>query len=434
MFNHRAAEGLGDFLPSGSIYTEIPVYSSDREGFHVSPDRHRTPAGASAPAAYPQSGAGHQRQSGSATSHLLSMNSSYFSISTRSARIMRMSCGLKRSAHSGQLMLMRDSEISMRRYWRRQSLQERWWHVMMSGKLSLESRRRHSGHSSSSTPAAPPALAEELAEDNEAAAAKAPPVPTAEKKAEFLSLHISEWMLSMLAMPSTPAMPPDPGCWGSLDRWRPDLVSRPRLRKREARESRLFFGAFFTDGRETEEVADCRSRSESMTPTFPAPSCCCCCCFCVLISPGGGERCAGGEPALGSLSRTWPDFGEGAGFTREKKMQQDLRTEGRTGYHSNIQCRHGLKSCSAQASPYPSLRFANDYLDDPGEAWGKVRRSEGAENRTFWLKLQSSCLEEEEHTIPTHGGEIIILWECLSHKGTGRLNRIEKWMDENMHP
>lgn len=75
---------------------------------------------------YPQSGAGHQRQSGSATSHLLSMNSSYLSMSARSPRIMRMSCGLKRSEHSGQLMLTRDSEISMRRYWRRQSMQERW--------------------------------------------------------------------------------------------------------------------------------------------------------------------------------------------------------------------------------------------------------------------------------------------------------------------
>ena len=29
-------------------------------------------------------------------------------------------------------------------------------------------------------------------------------------KAELLSLHISEWMLSMLAMPSTPLSPPWP--------------------------------------------------------------------------------------------------------------------------------------------------------------------------------------------------------------------------------
>lgn len=75
---------------------------------------------------YPQSGAGHHLQSGSATSHLLNMNSSYLSMSARSPRMIQMSCGLKRSEHSGQLMLTRDSEISMRRYWRRQSIQERW--------------------------------------------------------------------------------------------------------------------------------------------------------------------------------------------------------------------------------------------------------------------------------------------------------------------
>lgn len=75
---------------------------------------------------YPQSGAGHHLQSGSATSHLLNMNSSYLSMSARSPRMMQMSCGLNRSEHSGQLMLTRDSEISMRRYWRRQSMQERW--------------------------------------------------------------------------------------------------------------------------------------------------------------------------------------------------------------------------------------------------------------------------------------------------------------------
>lgn len=89
---------------------------------------------------------------------------------------------------------------------------------MMSGKLSLEWCRRHSGHSSRSGPAPLPALEEEMEEDGpeaaeqEAAAAvsgDAATPPAAEKKAEFLSLHISEWMLSMLAMPSTP---PSPGC------------------------------------------------------------------------------------------------------------------------------------------------------------------------------------------------------------------------------
>lgn len=239
---------------------------------------------------YPQSGAGHQRQSGSATSHLLNMNSSYLSMSARSPRIMRMSCGLKRSQHSGQLMLTRDSEISIRRYWRRQSMQERWWQVIMSGKLSLEWCRRHSGHSSNSAPAPPPTFVEDELEEEgpeadevEAAAEKAAPVPATEKTAEFLSLHISEWMLSTLAMPSTP---PSPGCWSSLDlRW-PDLGSRLRRLKREARERRLFLGAFFTEGREMEEAVDWRSRSEPITPLFPLPNCWC---FCGFISLEGGE-------------------------------------------------------------------------------------------------------------------------------------------------
>lgn len=152
---------------------------------------------------------------------------------------------------------------------------------MMSGKLSLEWRRRHSGHSSSSDPTTPPTLEEEVEEEGPeadeveaagAAAAEAAPVPATEKKAEFLSLHISEWILSILAMPSIPPSPPGPGCWSSRDLWRPDLDSRPRRLKREARERRLFLGAFFTEGREMEEAVDCRSRSEPMIPPLPGPN------------------------------------------------------------------------------------------------------------------------------------------------------------------
>lgn len=176
---------------------------------------------------------------------------------------------------------------------------------MMSGKLSLEWRRRHSGHSSSSASVPPPPLVEEIvdegpgADEVEAAAAEATPVPVTEKKAEVLSLHISEWMLSMLAMPSTPPSPPCPGCWSSRDLWRPDLGSRPRLLKREAKEKRLFFGAFFTEGREMEEAVDCRSRSEPIISELPPPSCWC---FCRLSCPDGGDGCASGEPGLGSRS------------------------------------------------------------------------------------------------------------------------------------
>lgn len=135
----------------------------------------------------------------------------------------------------------------------------------MSGKFSLEWCRRHSGHSSNSAPAPPPALEEEEMEEEgpeavelEAAAAsdEAAPLPATVKKAEFLSLHISEWMLSMLAIPSTPPSPPGPECCSSLDLWRPDLGSRPLRLKREAMERRLFFGGFFRDGKEMEEAVD----------------------------------------------------------------------------------------------------------------------------------------------------------------------------------
>lgn len=136
----------------------------------------------------------------------------------------------------------------------------------MSGKLSLEWCRRHRGHSRSSGPTPAPTLVEDevdeeapAADEVEAAAAvaaEATPVPAAETKAEFLSLHISEWMLSMLAMPSTPPSPPGPGCWSSRDLCRPDLCSRLRRLKREARERRLFLGAFLTEGREMEEAVD----------------------------------------------------------------------------------------------------------------------------------------------------------------------------------
>lgn len=187
---------------------------------------------------YPQSGAGHHLQSGSATSQRLSINSSYFSIKMSSFSIKRISWGLNRSEHSGQLMLTLLSEISIRRYWRKQSTQDLWWHVIISGNLSLECRKRHKGHSMKS----PLGLLLEV-------------VPLSEEvhveKIEFLSVHISEWMLSILAIPSTPP-------FRSLDLRFVSFF----LRKREPKEILLFFGAFLTEGKLTEEAEDCRSRSE----------------------------------------------------------------------------------------------------------------------------------------------------------------------------
>lgn len=144
-----------------------------------------------------------------------------------------MSWGLKRSEHSGQQILTRDSEISMRRYCRRQSAQDRWGQVMMSGKRSRAWRSRHSGHSSSSD--------EESDTDEVDATASA----------EVLSWTGSDWTLSVLTMPSTPA----PACRG-LDLRLGSRSGRRRRLKNEWRDRRRFLGVFLTEGRLTEEAAE----------------------------------------------------------------------------------------------------------------------------------------------------------------------------------
>lgn len=190
---------------------------------------------------YPQSGAGHQRQSGSVISHLLSMNSSYFSMRALSPKINWISWGLKRSEHSGQQMLTRDSEISMRRYCRRQSAQERWWQVIMSGKCSRVWRRRHKGHSNRS---------EEETDEVDAA-------PNADW-ADVLSWKGSGLTISVL----TTLSPPVPVCRCLDLPW----SLRQRRPKSEWRDRRRFLGVFLTEGRLTEEEADCISRSEPVLP------------------------------------------------------------------------------------------------------------------------------------------------------------------------
>lgn len=99
------------------------------------------------PRSYPQSGAGHQRQSGSDARHRRSRNSSYFSSSAPSSRMSATCCGASFSAHSGQLSWTLLSVISMRRYCRRQHRQERWLHPSSSGSCSAGWRTRHRGHS-----------------------------------------------------------------------------------------------------------------------------------------------------------------------------------------------------------------------------------------------------------------------------------------------
>ena len=68
---------------------------------------------------------------------------------------------------------------------------------------------------------------------------------------EFLSVHISECIVSILAIPSTPP-------FTSLDLRFVSLF----LRKRDPNEILLFFGAVLIEGKLTEEAEDCRSRSD----------------------------------------------------------------------------------------------------------------------------------------------------------------------------
>lgn len=101
---------------------------------------------------YPQSGAGHHRQSGSDAKQRRSRNSSYFSIRTGSSRMRATCCGASRSAHSGQLSCTRLSVISIRRYCRKQHRQDRWLQFWSSGSCSAGCRTKHNGHSRKSWP------------------------------------------------------------------------------------------------------------------------------------------------------------------------------------------------------------------------------------------------------------------------------------------
>lgn len=95
-----------------------------------------------------QSGAGHQRVSGSAARKRLSWNSSNLSSSAWSSKTARTSSGVRVSGHCGQAMLTLLSDISMRRYWRRQSEHALWEHEVSRGKWQRGWLSRHSGHSS----------------------------------------------------------------------------------------------------------------------------------------------------------------------------------------------------------------------------------------------------------------------------------------------
>ncbi|CAM4547761.1 unnamed protein product [Leuciscus chuanchicus] len=137
--------------------------------------------------------------------------------------------------------------------------------------------------------------------------------------------------------------------------------------------------------------------------------------------------------------------------TTRQDLVNDLKRAGTTVSKktiSNTLCSHGLKSCSARKVPLlkpahvqAHLKFANDLLDDPEEEWEKVMWSDETEIELFGLNSTSRVWRKKKdeynlkNTIPTvkQGGGNIILWECFSAKGTGRLHRIEGRMDGAMY-
>ncbi len=113
--------------------------------------------------------------------------------------------------------------------------------------------------------------------------------------------------------------------------------------------------------------------------------------------------------------------------------------------------RHGSKSCSAQDPPDQASTCPgpSEVCQRPS-GWSRGGMGEGHvvrwdQNRTY--KLQSGInstrrvwrKKKDEYNpknnIPTvkHGGGHIILWGCVSAKGTGRLHRIEGRMDGAMY-
>uniref|UniRef100_A0A8C4T226 Transposase Tc1-like domain-containing protein n=1 Tax=Erpetoichthys calabaricus TaxID=27687 RepID=A0A8C4T226_ERPCA len=117
-------------------------------------------------------------------------------------------------------------------------------------------------------------------------------------------------------------------------------------------------------------------------------------------------------------------------------------TVGRTLSH------HGFKSRIAQKVPLlksshvqAHLKFANDHLDGPEEAWEKVMWSDETKIELFGLNFTRRVWrkkKEELHpknTIPTvkHGGGNIMLSGCFSAKGTGRLHCIKERMNGAMY-
>ena len=137
--------------------------------------------------------------------------------------------------------------------------------------------------------------------------------------------------------------------------------------------------------------------------------------------------------------------------TTQEELVNDLKAVGTTVMKrtiSNMLHHEGLKSCCAckvpllkKANVQACLKFANEHLDDPEDAWEKVMWSDETKIELFginstrhvWRKRNAEY--NPKIIIPTvkHGGGNLMLWGCFSVKGTGRLHRIEGRMNGAMY-
>ena len=129
--------------------------------------------------------------------------------------------------------------------------------------------------------------------------------------------------------------------------------------------------------------------------------------------------------------------------TIQEELVNDLKAVGTTATKrtiSNTLHHEGLKSCCAhkvlllkKAHVQAHLKFAKEHLDDPEEAWEKVMWSDETKIELFgidsirhvWRKRNAEYNPKNTISTVKYGGGNLMLWGCLSAKGTGRLRRIE---------